>query len=276
MTFEEDYQNLKSGIIYTYLIGCVYQTEDGEVVSVSRSGCDIVGGVGGQTDSEVWTPISSLDQIDGYGFYYLINDIQTSNNVEISEIVYLDLNGFDIVGTMNDYLFKIITGGNLVITDSHLISTITCSNNCSIIYNDGGTFDAFGGKYHSYTNTLINKAGKMYITDGTFGVSVGAVIKNYEGAELTLYGGEFVGEGTQFSVGVQNHGTLILHGGEFKHLDCDIELHDSIITITADGIKTKNYINIEKYDANNQLVSGVFTNPIPAIAQSLQQYFIRP
>lgn len=274
LSFEEDYKNLKSGVIYTYLVGCVYNNNDDEVVSISRNGSDLVGGVGGHTDTETWKPISSLDEINGYGFYYLINDIETNSSVEISEIVYLDLNGYNIVGTMNDYLFKTITGGNLIITDSHLSSTITCSNNCSIIYNDGGSFNALGGIYNSHTYTIINKSGIVNINDGTFTVSVGAIVKNLENAQLNIYGGEFWGKGAEFSVGIENSGEFMLGGGEFNHFDCDIELHNSIITLTADGIKTKNYIHVTKYDEKNNAVAGVFTNKIPTLAENLAKYFI--
>ena len=174
---------------------------------------------------------------------------------------------------MNDYLFKIITGGNLSITDSHLSSTISCLNS-AIIFNDGGTFESLGGKYSSYSNMLINETGKMYIYDGTFTVSVGAIVKNNNNAELMVSGGEFLGVGTEFSVGIQNSGEFVFEGGEFKHLDCDIELYNTVITLTSNGIKTKDYIYVEKYDSNNNLTAGAITNKVPAIAKSLTQYFL--
>ena len=38
-------------------------------------------------DKETWKAITNLNEIDGYGFYYLANDIEVNSSVEISEIV---------------------------------------------------------------------------------------------------------------------------------------------------------------------------------------------
>ena len=154
------------------------------------SGCD-------GTELE-WTEVSSLDDINVDGNYYLKNPITLTGMWTCKYNVNLCLNGQTITGASGQHVIKIDDDKSLLITDCHsdddagkITNSSSGSGYCGIVNN--GTLTLWNG----------------IIT----GNHVGVHNNNYGGV-FTMNGGSITGNGiASDGAGVSNEGNFVMNGG---------------------------------------------------------------
>lgn len=162
----------------------------------------------------------------------LTNNIALTSRVTVSNVVTIDLNGYNITGNIDDSYGAIYVGtkGILTIKDSSfgktgcVINTIgNAIGNYGIVNIYGGTFT---GKYALYN---------FYYNDSVYGTSV-------------IYGGTFKAA-DENSPSIANCGDLTVNGGAIESIDTT-----NVLNITGGAIESL-YVGIADYNPERQNTS---------------------
>ena len=144
-------------------------------------------------DSVKWKAISSLDEIQSDGYYFLKKDVDLKNTWECKHNVQLCLNGHKITDVYGWGAITVDSGVSLDITDcqktvGEIIQGAGRSSSYSI--NVQGTFTLWNG---SVTKNTVSE-GAVYVNGGTFTMNGGSITGN-KGGEYGC-GGVYVNEGS--------------------------------------------------------------------------------
>ena len=184
-----------------------------------------------------WEPITSLDDIQGEGYYYLKNNVKVSSKWECNYNVKLCLNGKTITGTGGNDVIIVAANASLDITDcggndngkgkitlpaGAIGRGIYVSGNAAFTLWNGditgitppatnkwggsGVYVAYKGKFTMYGgaitgNTSGGSGGGVYVAGGTFNMSGGEITGNTS----TSHGG---------GVYVSSYSTFTMTGGK--------------------------------------------------------------
>lgn len=188
---------------------------------------------GGEQHTKVltWTAVSSLSEITGAGYYYLTQDIETTNTWGPADGVVLCLNGHSIINTNHGYTIMVRKNYTFTLCDckggSAEYGRITHAEQADGTKYSGqgvyaiGTFNMYGGSISG--NSAAEKGGGVYMTRSTFRMLGGSVSGNkakygggvyvYSGA-FTLSGGSVSGNSSdEDGAGVYTAGTFNMTGG---------------------------------------------------------------
>ena len=144
-------------------------------------------------DSVKWKAISSLDEIQSDGYYFLKKDVDLKNTWECKHNVQLCLNGHKITDVYGWGAITVDSGVSLDITDcqktvGEIIQGTGRSSSYSI--NVQGTFTLWNG---SVTKNTVSNGG-VYVNGGTFTMNGGSITGN-KGGEYGC-GGVYVNQGS--------------------------------------------------------------------------------
>lgn len=160
----------------------------------------------------------------------LVEDITLSSRVTISKEITLDLNGYAIIGNIDDGYGAIYVGknGNLTIIDSSEGQTGSIINTVQNAIGNYGVVNIYGGTFTG-NYALYN----FYYSDTLYGTS-------------TIYGGTFNGVD---GLAVANCGNLTVSGGVIESLDT------TNVLIVSDGAINTLSIGLADYNPANQSTS---------------------
>ena len=180
-----------------------------------------------------WEPITSLDDIQGEGYYYLKNNVKVSSKWECNYNVKLCLNGKTITGTGGNDVIIVAANASLDITDcggndngkgkitlpaGAIGRGIYVSGNAAFTLWNGditgitppatnkwggsGVYVAYKGKFTMYGgaitgNTSGGSGGGVYVAGGTFNMSGGEITGN---TSTSHGGGVYVSSDSTFTM----------------------------------------------------------------------------
>ena len=180
-----------------------------------------------------WEPITSLDDIQGEGYYYLKNNVKVSSKWECNYNVKLCLNGKTITGTGGNDVIIVAANASLDITDcggndngkgkitlpaGAIGRGIYVSGNAAFTLWNGditgitppatnkwggsGVYVAYKGKFTMYggaitENTSGGSGGGVYVAGGTFNMSGGEITGN---TSTSHGGGVYVSSDSTFTM----------------------------------------------------------------------------
>ena len=182
---------------------------------------------GSDTHSGVtWTPVSSLDQINTKGNYYLTDNVTLSKTWQCSKDVNLCLNDKSITANGN---FDCIE----VTSSSYTLTLCDCQGGGRITHSSGktghgvktaGTFNMYGGTISGNTAGANDHGGGGVYVGGTFNM-YGGTISGNKTAGSSIGGGVYVAYGKTFNMTggqiTQNTangggGVYVVSGGKFN------------------------------------------------------------
>ena len=199
-----------------------------------------------------WKAISSLDEIQSDGYYFLKKDVDLKNTWECKHNVQLCLNGHKIADVYGKDAITVGSGASLDITDCqkkgeiiqgagqwtyysiNVQGTFTLWNGSvtgntvrnGAVYVDGGTFTMNGGSITGNKNTGMCGGAVYVINDGSFTMNGGTITGNtgddsncggvgVGGGTFTMNGGAITGNTGDYSGGVYvGKGTFTMTGGD--------------------------------------------------------------
>lgn len=185
---------------------------------------------GGETHTKIltWTAISDLTKITRAGYYYLTQDIETTDIWVPADGVVLCLNGHSIINTNHGYTIMVRKNYTFTLCDckggSAEYGRITHADGLTgtgVYLDPDGTFTMYDGSISG--NSAAEKGGGVYMTRSTFRMLGGSVSGNkakygggvyvYSGA-FTLSGGTVSGNSSdEDGAGVYTAGTFNMTGG---------------------------------------------------------------
>lgn len=162
----------------------------------------------------------------------LTSDITLTNRITVSNIVTIDLNGYSIVGDINDGYGAIYVGtkGILTIKDSSPKQTGKITNNIGNAIGNYGVVEIYGGTFVG-NYALYN----FYYNNTVYGTS-------------TIYGGAFKSIDEK-SLSVANCGELTVNNGTIESVDTT-----NILTING-GTVDSLYVGVADYNPKKQSTS---------------------
>ncbi len=158
-----------------------------------------------------WLPVSSLDEIDSDGNYYLTGDVTRSSVWTCQYNVNLCLNGHSVTGVEGDYAINVKDGASLAITDCH--SGDEEGEAGKITHAQG----ASGGAILN-NGTLTLWAGQITGNSSDYG---GAVY-NMADSTFTMRGGVIADNTAHWGGGVRNDGAFTMAGGSIANNTADV------------------------------------------------------
>ena len=199
-----------------------------------------------------WKAISSLDEIQSDGYYFLKKDVDLTSTWNCSHKVKLCLNGHKITDVYGEGAITVESEASLDITDCqkkgkiiqgayqwtsysiYVQGTFTLWNGSvtentvmnGAVYVDGGTFTMNGGTIAGNKNTGMNGGGVYVINDGSFTMNGGIIAGNtgdesncggvgVGGGTFTMNGGTITGNTGDYSGGVYvRKGSFTMTGGD--------------------------------------------------------------
>ena len=203
-------------------------------------------------DSVKWKAISSLDEIQSDGYYFLKKDVDLKNTWECKHNVQLCLNGHKITDVYGKDAITVESGASLDITDCqkkgeiiqgagqwtyysiNVQGTFTLWNGSvtgntvrnGAVYVDGGIFTMNGGSITGNKNTGMYGGGVYVKNDGSFTMNGGTITGNtgvdsncggvsVGGGTFTMNGGAITGNTGDYSGGVYVYGgSFTMNGGD--------------------------------------------------------------
>ena len=162
----------------------------------------------------------------------LTSDITLTNRVTVSNVVTIDLNGFSIIGNVDDGYGTIYVGtkGVLTIKDSSNKQTGNITNTIGNVIGNYGIVNIYSGTFTG-NYALYN----FYYNDSVYGTSV-------------IYGGIFKAAGGD-NPAVANCGDLTVNGGTIELLDTT-----NVLNITGGTVKSL-YVGVADYNPEKQSTS---------------------
>ena len=245
-----------------------------------------------------WEPITSLDDIQGEGYYYLKNNVKVSSKWECNYNVKLCLNGKTITGTGGNDVIIVAANASLDITDcggndngkgkitlpaGAIGRGIYVSGNAAFTLWNGditgitppatnkwggsGVYVAYKGKFTMYGgaitgNTSGGSGGGVYVAGGTFNMSGGEITGN---TSTSHGGGVYVSSDSTFTMTggkiIGNNTTTTNtdgYSGGGVYVDMYANRTGSFI-VSGDAQITNNYWN-GTLDDTNKYVNGTDSN----------------
>ena len=182
-----------------------------------------------------WKGVSSLNEINGAGYYYLTRAVQIDSTWEPESGVVLCLNGYSITANGKFNAITIQDGRTFTLCDckgSGSTGMVTHSSGTGSGVYVNGTFNMYGGSisgnsaiygggvriertikgpvFNMYGGEITNNkaassggyGGGVYVCDGTFKMSGGSITKNTVSDTKGIYygGGVYVSESATFTV----------------------------------------------------------------------------
>jgi len=163
--------------------------------------------------SVTWTPWNGT--VEAGGHYYLVNDVQLSEVVSITEgTVCIDLNGYTMTGPIAGRAFYVNEGTVLNLMDSSAENTGTVAGAGFILKADGGMVYINGGALNLYDATVTggivdeDRGGNIYVYGGVMvldngkivGGTIAATASAARGGNLCNYGGDVVIKGADAKI----------------------------------------------------------------------------
>ncbi len=203
-------------------------------------------------DSVKWKAISSLDEIQSDGYYFLKKDVDLTSTWNCSHKVKICLNGHKITDVYGKNAITVESGASLDITDCqkkgeiiqgagqwtyysiNVQGTFTLWNGSvtgntvrnGAVYVDGGIFTMNGGSITGNKNTGMYGGGVYVKNDGSFTMNGGTITGNtgvdsncggvgVGGGTFTMNGGAITGNTGDYSGGVYVYGgSFTMNGGD--------------------------------------------------------------